>query len=363
MRRTSGPSRLSSRVFLFPRIFFKIQPTIAQLLSMRLRREQWLAHVVSRYPNQSHGHSTGLNYERAAIFRRTISVKRSFSCFILLATSSTLLAQADAKSRAWNQPVPPFRILGNLYYVGATEVASFLITTPEGHFLLDGGFAETAPQIERNIAQLGFNLRDVKMLLNSHAHLDHAGGLAELKKLTGASLIAMAADVELLEHGGHADFRFGDTLAFPPVKVDRFIHDGESIELGGQKMIARLTAGHTKGNTTWTTQITDNGKRYDVVFAGSVTTLDYRLSGRESYVGIAADFKKTFAILKQLPCDVFLSDHGSFFSFKEKRERLVRGEKPNPFIDPAGYIQFVTNYEKEFSDKLQQQSRETPASP
>ena len=275
----------------------------------------------------------------------------------LAVAASLAFGQADPTSRAWNQPVAPFRIIGNLYYVGATEIASFLIATPQGHILLDGGFVETAPQIEQNIAQLGFKLEDVKILLNSHAHFDHAGGLAELKQRTGAKLIASARDSELLRNGGHGDFRFGDTLTFPPVEVDQIIRDGQSIELDGQKLSARLTPGHTKGNTTWTTKISDGTKSYDVVFAGSPTTLDYQFIGKESYPGIAADFEKTFAVLKKLPCDIFLSDHGSFFSFDQKRERLRRGETPNPFIDPEGYKRFVTQYEKEFHDKLELQRK------
>jgi len=251
--------------------------------------------------------------------------------------------------------------MGNLYYVGATEVGSFLITTPQGHILLDGGFVETTPQIERNIAQLGYKLEDVKILLNSHAHFDHAGGLAELKRKTGAKMIASARDAELLRAGGHGDFRFGDTLTFPPVEVDQIIGDGESVQLGGQKLIALLTPGHTKGNTTWTTKISDGQKSYAVVFAGSPTALDYQLVGRESYPGIAADFEKTFAVLKKLPCDIFLSDHGSFFSFEQKRERLARGENPNPFIDPDGYNRFVDQYQKEFKQKLDAQKKSPTA--
>jgi len=267
------------------------------------------------------------------------------------------MAQADPTSRSWNKPVPPFRIMGNLYYVGATEVGSFLITTAKGHILLDGGFVETAPQIEQNVAQLGFKLEDVKILLNSHAHFDHAGGLSELKQKSGAKLIASARDAELLRNGGHGDFRFGDTLTFPPVAVDQIIGDGQSIDLGGQKVIAWLTPGHTKGNTTWTTKVNDGSKSYDVVFAGSPTALDYQLVGKESYPGIASDFEKTFAVLKKLPCDIFLSDHGSFFSFEKKRQRLVRGETPNPFIDADGYKRFVAQYEKEFHDKLELQKK------
>jgi metallo-beta-lactamase class B len=284
-------------------------------------------------------------------------VKFSFSLLFLIVNASLAPGQADPTSRAWNKPVPPFRIVGNLYYVGATEVCSFLIATSQGHILLDGGFVETVPQIEQNIATLGFKLEDVKILLNSHAHFDHAGGLAELKRKTGAKFIASAADAELLQKGGHGDFRFGDTLTFPPVEVDQIIGDGESVSLGGQKFTAYLTPGHTKGNTTWVTKVSDGAKSYDVVFAGSPMALDYQLVGKESYPGIAADFEKTFAVLKDLPCDIFLSDHGSFFSFLEKRERLARGENPNPFIDADGYKKFVTLYEKEFHDKLELQKK------
>jgi metallo-beta-lactamase class B len=288
---------------------------------------------------------------------------RSLLCLVLIfTTGSVAIAQSDATSRSWNQPVPSFRIAGNLYYVGATEVTSFLITTPKGHFLLDGGFAETAPQIERNIAQLGFNLRHIKYLLTSHAHFDHAGGLAELKKQTGATFVAMAPDAALLKAGGHADFRFGDALTFPPVTPDRIIADGESVEISGQKMTAHLTPGHTKGNTTWTSKILERGKQYEVVFAGSPTALDYQLVGQESYPGIAADFEKTFAVLKRLPCDIFLSCHGSLFSLREKRAQLLHGKGQNPFVDPAGYRAFIAQYEKEFRDKLDQQKPQAAAS-
>ena len=284
-------------------------------------------------------------------------MKYSPHLILCFAAASIAFGQADPTSRSWNQPVPPFRIVGNLYYVGAVEIASFLITTPKGHFLIDGGFVETAPQIERNIAQLGFKLADVKILLNSHAHFDHAGGLAELKQKTGAKLIASARDAELLRAGGHGDFRFGDRLAFPPVEVDQIINDGESIALGDQQLVAWMTPGHTKGNTTWITKIHDGSRSYDVVFAGSPSALDYRLIGEESYPGIAADFERTFAVLKKLPCDIFLSDHGSFFGFEQKRQRLGRGEKPNPFIDPDGYKRFVVQYENEFHQKLEAQKK------
>jgi metallo-beta-lactamase class B len=273
----------------------------------------------------------------------------------ILVAIESLFAQADETSRNWNKPVAPFRIAGNLYYVGATEVCSYLITTPEGHFLLDGGFVETAPQIERNITELGFKLTDVKFLLNSHAHYDHAGGLAELKKATEAKFLASVGDAPLLRVGGHGDFRFGDTLTFPPIKPDQIVHDGESIQLDNQIMIAHLTPGHTKGCTTWTTKIRDGNKVYDVVFVGSQSALDYKFVGQESYPGITNDFEKSFALLNHLPCDIFLASHGSFFHFVEKHERLLRGDA-NAFIDPDGYKIYLHNSEQDFRNKLAEQT-------
>jgi metallo-beta-lactamase class B len=271
----------------------------------------------------------------------------------LLATKS-LFAQADETSRSWNKPVAPFRIAGNLYYVGAIEITSYLITTPEGHFLLDGGFVETAPQIEHNIAGLGFKLSDVKFLLNSHAHYDHAGGLAELKKVTGAKFLASEGDAPLLRSGGHGDFRFGDTLTFPPIVPDQIVHDGEAVRLGNQMVVAHLTPGHTKGCTTWTTKIRNGDRVYDVVFVGSQSALDYKFVGQESYPGITVDFERSFALLNHLSCDIFLASHSGFFHFVEKHERLLRGDA-NAFIDPNGYKAYLRESEQEFRDKLARQ--------
>jgi metallo-beta-lactamase class B len=266
----------------------------------------------------------------------------------------SLFAQADETSRSWNKPVAPFRIAGNLYYVGAIEITSYLITTPQGHFLLDGGFVETAPQVERNIAELAFKLTDVKFLLNSHAHYDHAGGLAELKKVTGAKFLASERDAPLLRNGGHGDFRFGDTLTFPPIEPDQMVHDGEAIKLGNQVMIAHLTPGHTKGCTTWTTKIQNGNKIYDVVFVGSQSALDYKFVSQESYPGIKSDFERSFALLTHLSCDIFLASHGSFFHLMEKHERLLRGDA-NAFIDPESYKTYLRGSEREFRDKLARQ--------
>lgn len=282
--------------------------------------------------------------------------RSSFGSLRLLAVASALivpaaaLAQANAQSRAMNQPFAPFHIIGNIYYVGASDIASYLIVTPAGDILLDGGFVETAPQIEANIQTLGFKLADVKILLSSHEHLDHAGGLAELKKLTGAQFVAMAKEVPGLESGA----------SFPAVAPDRIIHDGDTVELGGATMTAHLTPGHTRGCTTWTMVTQDGGKPYNVVFVGSASVLpNYKLTDRPgnpaTYPGIEADYEKTFRVLKSLPCDVFLGSHGQFYSLVQKREAMSKDPARNPFIDPAGYQAFVARAEAAFQAELQRE--------
>lgn len=253
----------------------------------------------------------------------------------------------------WNQPVEPFRIIGNIYYVGVSEVASYLITTPQGHILLDGGFAETAPIIEKNIAKLGFRVHDVKYLLNSHAHYDHCGGLAELKRISGARMVASRADAEVLESGRQKNYSIPDSL-FPAVKVDRLIDDGQKVQLGGVSLTAILTPGHTKGCTTWTMPVEDAGKTYHVVFYCSTSVPGYPLVDNSRYPEIVSDYERSFARLRQLPCDVFLGPHGSFFRLMEKRAQLAKGGR-NPFIDPSELRMYVDQSEEEFRKELKAQ--------
>ena len=274
---------------------------------------------------------------------------------VLLFLPAIAKAQSDETSRAWNRPVEPFRIIGNIYYVGATEVSSFLITTPKGHILLDSGLAETVPLIQANLKKLGFKIEDVKILINSHAHLDHAGGLADLKELTGAKLMASEADAELLANGGKGDFRWGDDLSYKPVKADRVLRDNDKVELGGVTLTARLTPGHTKGSTTWVMKVNEAGKQFDVIFAGSTSAPGYKLVDNPKYPGIVADYTYTFRLLKSFHCDVFLGPHGSFFSLLDKAGRLKQGGQDNPFIDPKGYSEFLEESEKDFLEQLEKQ--------
>jgi len=295
---------------------------------------------------------------------RTVLLRGLLGLALLLLVPVVARAQADPTSRASNQPVEPYRIAGNLYYVGASDVTSFLITTPEGHILLDGGFVETVPIIEANVRKLGFKLEDVKILLSSHAHFDHAGGLAELKKKTGAALYAGAADVDLLARGGSGDFAFGDRLRFPPVQVDHPVHDGEMVRLGGTTLTAHATPGHTRGCTSWSMVVEEGGKRYDVVFLGSTTiNPGVHLAGKPSYPGIAEDYGKTFETLKALPCDIFLGAHASFYQGLEKAERLKKKGGPNPFVDPQGYRDFLSRTEKAYREQLARETAAVPEAP
>ena len=265
-----------------------------------------------------------------------------------------LFAQRDSGERAaWNEPVKPFRIIGNVYYVGVSGVTSFLITTPQGHILLDGGFPETAPLIEKNIAALGFRIQDVKILLNSHAHYDHCGGLAELKRLSGGQMMASQADGEVLESGGRVSFEGWKNSGFPAVKVDRVIADGETVTLGDVGLTAVLTPGHTKGCTTWTMPVTESGKTYHVVFYCSTTVPGYRLVNNPKYPQMVSDYEHSFAKLRQLPCDVFLAPHGSFFHLDEKRARI--GKSANPFIDAEEFPLFLKQSEQDFDRELKRQ--------
>jgi metallo-beta-lactamase class B len=253
------------------------------------------------------------------------------------------------------RPSAPFRIIGNLYYVGGDDLTSYLIVTPQGLILLDGGSAQLAPVIEKNIEELGFKVTDVRYLLNSHAHLDHAGGLAMLKRDSGAKMVASEGDRPLLERRNQ-DPQFGDRLGFLAVQVDRIIHDGENVELGGVSLRAVLTPGHTPGCTTWTMTVAEGGRKYDVVFLCSLSAPpQYRLVNNKAYPQIISDYEHSYSRLKHLHCDVFLGAHGSFFDLKEKRAQLRAGVHPNPFINANDFRWFVAASEREFHQKLEEE--------
>jgi metallo-beta-lactamase class B len=265
---------------------------------------------------------------------------------------------------AWNAPFKPFRIIGNIYYVGTAGISSFLITTPQGHILIDTGFEMTVPRITNSVAQLGFQLQDIKLLLSSHAHLDHTGGHALMKSLTGARICISRGDAALLASGGTTDFTPYSTnmTAYPPVIADRLLRDADTVKLGGVTLVCHLTPGHTKGCTTWTMDVEEAAQTYHVLFFGSTTVLDgVRLVNNPKYPGIAKDYAASFKKLKALPCEVFLAPHAGFFNLADKSRRLDLGEKPSPFIDPVGYRKFIDESERAFKRRVAQEEKEAIA--
>ena len=270
---------------------------------------------------------------------------------IFLVCSLVCLAAAAKSPHAGNNPVPPYQVIGNIFYVGADDITSYLITTPQGHIVINAGYDDTPPIILAGIQKLGFNTRDVKILLNGQAHVDHVAGLHALQKATGAAIWSSEREVAVLESGGVKDPRFGKQFTYPPVHVDHVVRDGEELKLGGVTLVARLTPGHSIGCTTWTMQVTDAGQQYDVVFVGGTgINPGVRLVKNPTWPGIAADFEKTFQVLRSLHCDVFLGAHGSYYGMLEKVKR--RNGPVNPFIDPEGYRQFVDRSEKAFQAQL-----------
>ena len=261
-------------------------------------------------------------------------------------------AALSPESAAKNLPVPPFRIVGNVYYVGASDVASYLVESSAGLVLIDAGFAETPPQIESNIRALGFKLSDVKILLIGHAHPDHVGGLAALQRDTGARIAAMDVEVLPLENNGRGTFYRGDRRLFDSVKVDRVLHDGDRVELGKAVLVAHRTAGHTPGCTTWTLKTSDHHRTYDIVIFCQLTSPEGEALTRNSdYPTAVSDFERTFDTLHKLPCDVPLAEHGTAFHLSDKLARRT-DDRTNPFIDPAGCRDLVRVANREFAEAL-----------
>jgi metallo-beta-lactamase class B len=274
-----------------------------------------------------------------------------------------MLSAVATHPRGWAEPREPFHVVGNVYSVGSAELTSFLIATPKGHVLIDGGLSELAPQIARNIDKLGFKLEDVKVLLVSHAHFDHAGGLAELKRRTGAQVVASRADAEAMARGGKGDPQFGDSIPFAPVYADRIVQEGGVVRVGPTELVAHVTSGHTQGCTTWTTVQHEDAQALQVVFNCSVSVPDeYRLLGNPRYPRAVDDYERSFRTLRALPCDVLLGPHASFFQQDERRARIKDGA-PNPFVDPAACGAYLDRSEQAFRAHLEKERSAPPPPP
>ena len=264
-------------------------------------------------------------------------------------TASAQARQTGGRGNAfagidWNKPFPAHKIIGNMYFVGSEQLGSFLITTPEGHILINSDYEETVPVIRASVESLGFKFSDIRILLGSHAHPDHMSGDAMVKQLTGATVMAMEQDVPALNN-----IRPGGK----PHPIDRVLHDGDTVTLGGTTLTAHLTPGHTKGCTTWTFKTSEGGKTYDVVVVGSLSLNAANLGENPGYPNIREDFVKSFKVMRTLPADVFVGSHNGFYQMEQKYTRLKAGG-PNPFIDPAGYKALIDSAEKAYLDRIEE---------
>ncbi len=280
----------------------------------------------------------------------------------LLCTST--IAHADSNP-SWTAPIAPFRIADNLYYVGSKDLASYLVVTPQGDILINANLVTSPPQIRASVEKLGYRWTDIKILLNSQAHFDHVGGAAEVIRETHAKNMVMDGDVSVIETGARTDFLAPspNILSYPPVHVDRILHDRDTVTLGGVTLTAHKTAGHTRGCTTWTMRAHVPGEaagtlRNIVIVGGVSFWSEYHFVATPnhpvSYPGIVQDFQHTFVTLRALPCDVFLGAHGGYFDMLAKLGNYSK-DGPRVFIDPSGYQHFVADAQKTFEQAWMKQ--------
>ena len=279
------------------------------------------------------------------------SHKRSLALIAFGMLATYAVAQTPP---SWTRAVKPVRVVGNIYYVGTEELGSYLLTGKEGFILLDVPLEANAKLVLRNVEDLGFDPKKIRVLLNSHAHADHAGGFAAVKKKTGAKLYLSARDGELAARGGRNDFAFGDRFPYPPVAADRTVKDGDTVRLGEISMTAVSTPGHTQGCTTWRSTVVHHGKPLDVLFLCSLTAPGYKLVGNEKYPQIAGDFRRSFERLRQLQPDVFLSNHASFFGLTRKLAQVRMGDA-DAFVDRQEFLRFLDGAWKTLETEIAKQ--------
>ena len=274
-----------------------------------------------------------------------------FGVVLVLVVISGLVPSAVQQPRQGSQPVEPYKVIGNVYYVGSVDVSSHIIVTRQGLILIDTGTTEMVPIVQSSIQKLGHRLSDVKIILSSHAHWDHVEGHAAMKQATGARIMALGEDAAAISSGRDSSALGGG--GWTPAKVDRVLKDGDTVTLGEATLRAYLTPGHTKGCTTWMTDVMDGGRSYAVVFVGGTgINQGVRLVGNTRHPGIIDDYAKTFRVLKELRPDVFLAQHGRLYGMEEKMRRLQTGAGGNPFIDPEGYRKFVAAQEAAYLKQL-----------
>jgi len=296
------------------------------------------------------------------LYNREMRYLRSGLSLVLFCMSILVRAETNP---SWTTPIPPFRIADNLYYVGSQDLASYLIVTPKGNILINANLVTSPPQIRASVEKLGFAWKDTRILLNSQAHDDHMAGAAEVVRETHAKNMVMDGDVSVLETGARTDFLSPspNVPGYSPVHVDRVLHDGDTVSLGGVTLTAHKTAGHTRGCTTWTMRSHLPGEsvgttRNIVIVGGTGFWSEYHFVATPGhpvgYPGIVQDFQHTFVVLRGLPCDVFLGAHGGYFDMLTKLKHYPQ-DGPRVFIDPAGYKAYVADAQETFEQALHKQ--------
>jgi metallo-beta-lactamase class B len=280
-----------------------------------------------------------------------------------LANDNNLFLALARKVFKWEEPTEPVRIVGPIYFVGTKGLGVFLFTTSEGHILMNTGMPSSGPMIVESIRKLGFKPEDVKLMINGHAHIDHAGAFAYFKQQFGAQLAVMKDDIAAMESGDNDDFKYGGDFTYPPVKVDRVLRDGDTIRMGDVLLTAYLTPGHTRGATTWIANLVIDGKTYVVAFPdGAGFNPGYRIAKNPSYPGIAEDYRRTHHALEMLKPDIWLAQHNEYYDLEGKRRR-AETEGINAWIDPEGYRRFIAGKKRAFEDQVDEEMGITKAAP
>jgi metallo-beta-lactamase class B len=272
-----------------------------------------------------------------------------------LANDNNLFIALAKKTLKWEEPAEPAKIVGPIYFVGTKGLGVFLFTTSEGHILMNTGMPSSGPMIVESVRKLGFRPEDIKLMINGHAHIDHAGAFAFLKQQFSAQLAVMKDDVEAMESGDKNDFKYANDFVYPPVKVDRILRDGDTIKMGDVLLTAYHTPGHTRGATTWIANIAVDGKAYVVAFPdGAGFNPGYRLVKNPSYPGIAEDYRRTHHFLETLKPDIWLAQHNEYYDFESKRQR-AQTEGMKAWIDPEGYRRFIAGKKRDFEDEVDEE--------
>lgn len=269
-----------------------------------------------------------------------------------LANDNPLFLRLATAALNWEEPAEPVHIGGPLYFVGTQGLGAFLFATEEGHILMNTGMPSSGPMIVDSLQKLDLDVADIVLMINGHAHIDHAGALAYLKQRSGAQLAVMEADVAAMESGDRGDFKYADDFVYPGVEVDRVLRDGDTITLGDVRLTARHTPGHTRGATTWIANLVIDGKAYVVVFPdGAGFNPGYRLVEHPSYPGIAEDYRRTHHLLEMLKPDIWLAQHNEYYDLAGKTER-AKTEGITAWIDPEGYRRFIASRKRSFEDQV-----------